>query len=98
MNSKSDFISIVLPVYREAEHLGSLLDSIRDSLEEVDAEAEMTMVDDGSTDRTGECHNETGRIASFHSRVAIKAQFWERPRIMCWDRNGTGRGDVRYYV
>jgi dolichol-phosphate mannosyltransferase len=47
-------ISIVIPVYNEADGLTTLLDSLRRVLSKMDAEYEILFVDDGSTDRTWE--------------------------------------------
>lgn len=49
-----EFISIVLPCYREAEHLGDILKEIQNALETADVDFEMVLIDDGSPDGTWE--------------------------------------------
>jgi glycosyltransferase involved in cell wall biosynthesis len=46
------FISVILPVYREAEHIGEVLKDIRKSLEMADVDFEIVAIDDGSPDHT----------------------------------------------
>jgi polyisoprenyl-phosphate glycosyltransferase len=45
-------LSVVLPVYREAEHIGTSLGVIRDVLLQLDVPFEIVCVDDGSPDAT----------------------------------------------
>src|SRR5215813_4092124 len=55
MNSQpqsDEFISVVMPVYREGNQLHTLLATIRESLESIDARYEIVLVDDGSPDNT----------------------------------------------
>lgn len=52
-NSK-EFISVVLPVFCEAEHIGTVLAEIRGVLISAGVDFEMVMIDDGSPDRTWE--------------------------------------------
>lgn len=47
-------LSVVLPVYNEAGHLREEIDRIRKSLEESDYSFEIIVVDDGSSDGSGE--------------------------------------------
>jgi polyisoprenyl-phosphate glycosyltransferase len=47
-------VSVVLPVYNEAGHLREEIDRIRKSLEESDYSFEIIVVDDGSSDGSGE--------------------------------------------
>jgi glycosyltransferase involved in cell wall biosynthesis len=47
-------VSVVIPAKNEAENLGALLDQLEATLEELDLEFEILVVDDGSTDGTGE--------------------------------------------
>lgn len=50
--SKNEFLSIVMPVYREGNHIGAVLAAVRDALAEVDVSFEFVLVDDGSPDDT----------------------------------------------
>ena len=47
-------VSVVLPVYNEAGHLKDEIDRIRKSLDNSDYTYEIIVVDDGSTDGSGE--------------------------------------------
>lgn len=50
--AKSELISIVLPVFCEAENIGALLVDIRDKISKLGIDYEFVLVDDGSTDST----------------------------------------------
>ncbi len=50
--NKKEFLSVVMPVYREASHIGTVLAAIRDALAEVNVSFEFVLVDDGSPDET----------------------------------------------
>ncbi len=79
---KRCFLSIVIPSYNEEKRLSATLEKIWDYLRKTDLEAEMIVVDDGSTDRTAqvarqfakthdECHfvrNEENRGKGFSFR------------------------------
>jgi glycosyltransferase involved in cell wall biosynthesis len=45
-----EFISVVMPVYREAEHIGGVLDEVKKELDNAGVNYEMVLVDDGSPD------------------------------------------------
>lgn len=47
-----EFISIVMPVYREAAHIGEVLKNVRTALGEADVRFELVLIDDGSPDDT----------------------------------------------
>jgi glycosyltransferase involved in cell wall biosynthesis len=51
---KNTLISIVMPVYREGEHLADVLREVNDTLEGVGVEFEFVLIDDGSPDDTWE--------------------------------------------
>lgn len=50
--AEQDLISIILPVYREADHIGSVLGDIRKNLVDAGVTFELILVDDGSPDHT----------------------------------------------
>ncbi|CAN5357172.1 glycosyltransferase family 2 protein [soil metagenome] len=52
LNTHKEFISIVLPCYREAEHIGDVLKEIQNGLETAGVDFELVLIDDGSPDRT----------------------------------------------
>jgi glycosyltransferase involved in cell wall biosynthesis len=52
--SDREFISIVMPVYREAEHISQVLDDVRDAMNETGVPFEIVIIDDGSPDRSWE--------------------------------------------
>lgn len=47
-------LSVVIPVHNEAEHLPRTIDALVEAIEQSDFEAELVLVDDGSTDRSAE--------------------------------------------
>jgi glycosyltransferase involved in cell wall biosynthesis len=51
-STNKDLISIVMPVYREASHIGGVLEAVRAALSDVVDEFEFVLVDDGSPDET----------------------------------------------
>lgn len=59
--SKKEFLSVVMPVYREANHIGAVLAAVRDALAEVDVSFEFVLVDDGSPDHTWSVLNEQAK-------------------------------------
>ena len=46
------FVSVVMPVYREGSHISSVLQSVSDNLEGLDLSFEFVLIDDGSPDDT----------------------------------------------
>jgi dolichol-phosphate mannosyltransferase len=54
-------VHIVLPAYNEAESIGSLLTSIRDTMDEHPMDYRVVIVDDGSRDRTADIVEEFAR-------------------------------------
>jgi len=61
-------LSVVLPVYNEAEVLPVLLAGLRETLAEVGVDSEILFVNDGSTDRSGQVLD---RLAAEDSRVRV---------------------------
>ncbi len=51
-SGEREFISIVMPVYREAAHIGEVLRDVHDSLLKADVRFEIVLVEDGSPDDT----------------------------------------------
>ncbi len=58
---KKEFLSVVMPVYREASHISTILAAVRDALAEVDISFEFVLVDDGSPDETWLVLNEQAK-------------------------------------
>ena len=56
------FLSIVIPAYNEALRLGSTLEKVRQYLESRNYSGELIVVDDGSTDQTGQLLEEVQRL------------------------------------
>lgn len=50
--NKKEFLSVVMPVYREASHIGSVLAAVCEALAEADISFELVLIDDGSPDET----------------------------------------------
>lgn len=61
-------ISIVIPAYNEAKAIGMVLDEVRKVMEELKAFYEIIVVDDGSTDGTGEIAKSKGAKLVRHHR------------------------------
>jgi len=51
-HDNKEFVSIVMPVYREAAHIGEVLAEVERSLNAADVRFELVLVDDGSPDET----------------------------------------------
>lgn len=51
-DSEKEFISVVMPVYREAEHIGGVLKDVHTALVEADVRFEIVLIEDGSPDNT----------------------------------------------
>ncbi len=60
-NGKKEFLSVVMPVFREANHIGTVLTAVRDALAEADVSFEIVLVDDGSPDETWAVLNEQAK-------------------------------------
>ncbi|MFT3744904.1 MAG: glycosyltransferase family 2 protein [Pyrinomonadaceae bacterium] len=56
-----EFLSIVMPCYREAEHIGVVLGEIRTALEKAGVDFELVLIDDGSPDNTWAALNEAAK-------------------------------------
>ncbi|MFN0279875.1 MAG: glycosyltransferase family 2 protein [Pyrinomonadaceae bacterium] len=50
--SEKEFVSVVMPVYREAAHIGEVLRDVHDALVEADVRFELVLVEDGSPDNS----------------------------------------------
>jgi polyisoprenyl-phosphate glycosyltransferase len=59
--NKKEFLSVVMPVYREGNHIGAILAAVRDALAEADISFEFVLVDDGSPDETWLVLNEQAK-------------------------------------
>jgi polyisoprenyl-phosphate glycosyltransferase len=92
MTQASDFdVSIVLPVYNEAGHLRGEVDRIRKAMEGSDYSYEILVIDDGSTDGSGDHLREIDgiRLISFvQNRGSGAARRWgtdqARGRVVVW--------------
>ena len=51
-DNEKEFFSVVMPVFREGNHIGVVLAAVRDALAEVDVSFEFVLIDDGSPDDT----------------------------------------------
>ena len=67
-SSPGPSVSIVVPAYNEATHLYQSLETLYDHLLDARFDWEMIVVDDGSSDDTGE---EARRFAKEHDRVSV---------------------------
>jgi glycosyltransferase involved in cell wall biosynthesis len=74
LNNK-EFISIVMPVYREGSHIGEVLGAVRDALAEVDVSFEFVLVDDGSPDDTWLVLKEQAKIFPMLQAVQLSRNF-----------------------
>ncbi len=68
-------VSVVVPVYNEEESIRPLVKAIDESLQDVDFEWELLLVNDGSTDRT------------LHVAMEVQQQYGEQVRIIALQRN-----------
>lgn len=58
---RKECLSVVMPVYREANHIASVLAAVRDALAEADVSFEFVLIDDGSPDETWSVLNEQSK-------------------------------------
>jgi glycosyltransferase involved in cell wall biosynthesis len=63
-HNKKEFLSIVMPVYSEDSHIGTILAAARNALVEVDVSFEFVLIDDGSPDDTWAVLGEQVKIFS----------------------------------
>lgn len=63
--SEGEFLSVVMPLYREGGHIRSVLAAVRAALATVDVSYEIILVDDGSPDDTWEIISEEARASDF---------------------------------
>ncbi|MCA9449554.1 MAG: glycosyltransferase family 2 protein, partial [Candidatus Omnitrophica bacterium] len=91
---RDDQVSILLPALNEEEGLNVLLPQIRDLF----PEAEILVVDDGSTDRTAQVAKEQGAVVVSHpyrkgNGAAVKTAIRSatRPYLVLMDADGQHR-------
>lgn len=51
-NKSPELVSVVLPCYREGEHLGEILSQVSEALDSLQVDYELILIDDGSPDDT----------------------------------------------
>lgn len=68
-------LSVIIPVYNERDAIGELLDRVEDVLDGVDVEAEILVVDDGSSDGTQEVLEAHRRRSARLRLVLMKRNF-----------------------
>ncbi len=61
IGDKKEFLSVVMPVFREANHIGTILAAVSDALAAVDISFEFVLIDDGSPDETWLVLNEQAK-------------------------------------
>ena len=59
---KKEFVSVVMPVYREAAHIGEVLKDVNAALIEADVSFELVLVDDGSPDGSWQALTEQAKL------------------------------------
>jgi glycosyltransferase involved in cell wall biosynthesis len=60
-DTDKEFLSIVMPVYRESAHIGEVLAEVERALVEAGVRFELVLVDDGSPDDTWQALNEAAK-------------------------------------
>jgi glycosyltransferase involved in cell wall biosynthesis len=73
--SKKEFISVVMPVYREGNHIGAILAAVREALAEVDVLFELVLIDDGSPDDTWSVLRDQAKIFPMLRAVRLSRNF-----------------------
>jgi glycosyltransferase involved in cell wall biosynthesis len=96
-------ISVVIPVYNEADALPGLYQALRETLDLVPQSAEIVFVDDGSTDGSGELLDDLassdGRVQVLHLRrnygqtAALMAAFQHSTGNVIIPMDGDGQND-----
>ncbi len=73
--NKKEFLSVVMPVYREGSHIGTVLAAVRDALTEADVSFEFVLVDDGSPDDTWLVLNEQAKTLPMLRAARLSRNF-----------------------
>ena len=74
-NVQKEFVSVVMPVYREGSRLRTVLAAVRESLESVQVKYEIVLVDDGSPDDTWEAISEEALLLPKVRAVSLARNF-----------------------
>jgi glycosyltransferase involved in cell wall biosynthesis len=72
---KKEFLSIVMPVYREGNHIGAVLAAVQDALAKVDVSFEFILIDDGSPDETWSVLGEQAKTFPMLRAVRLSRNF-----------------------
>ena len=97
-------ISVFFPCYNEQENVGRTVEKALDVLEKLNADFEVIIVDDGSSDRTGRIADEIagrdGRIRVVHHRrnlgygAALQSGFKTATKELVFYTDGDGQFDI----
>jgi glycosyltransferase involved in cell wall biosynthesis len=71
----AEFISLIIPVYREGKHIRQVLLAIRESLETVNVHYEIILIDDGSPDDTWEIISEEASASTQLRALRLSRNF-----------------------
>ena len=74
-NGKKEFVSVVIPVYREGSQLRHVLAAVRTALATSDVDYEIVVVDDGSPDNTWEVISEEVTTSTVLRAVRLSRNF-----------------------
>lgn len=74
-SGEKEFISIVMPVYREAAHIGEVLKDVHAALTQADVRFEIVLVEDGSPDDTWKALVEQSKIYPMMRAARLSRNF-----------------------
>lgn len=80
-HGEKDFLSVVMPLYREGSHLRTVLGAVRDALATIDVPYELILVDDGSPDDTWAVISELARVLPELRAVRLSRNFGKEPAL-----------------
>ncbi len=70
-----EFLSVIIPVYREGNHLRTVLAAVRDALAAADVSYEIVLVDDGSPDDTWAIISEEAKTSGMIRAARLSRNF-----------------------
>ncbi|HEB90933.1 MAG TPA: glycosyltransferase, partial [Deltaproteobacteria bacterium] len=83
MKKKLPSLSVVIPVYRSAPILGSLVDRLEESLRALAADFEVILVNDDSPDESWAVIESLGRTRPWLVGIDLKRNYGQHNALLC---------------
>lgn len=88
------FVSVVLPVYREGSHIGQILHDIAEALGNVGVRFELVVIDDGSPDNTWETLSDLSKKFSMMRAARLSRNFGKELALCAGLEMARGEGVI----